>query len=831
MAAHSNRSPSPLSSRPSNPNPKNSENSSATRRSFSGNNPFAKPSVLTNPRRFDPITPANSPSDFARRRSVGKESTGLNLKDFEEKENDEKDRILKASKLQSPAKGSKNFMSPTISAASKFTPSPRKKVLVERNDPVRTSISLSDGKAMFFSTMSSNVPEDLDPKSEMGYHQNQKTGSSLDLNVADSEKKEAVQEGHPVCKPSKRVSFLDVPLDSQHETKSLSESVITDSDSLKVESSLKNKVSCSSISLSESSFGYHQNQKTGSSLDFNVADSVKEAVQEGHPVSMPSKRVTFSDVPPDSPHATESLSESVMTDSDSLQMESSSKKKASCSSISPSIAPLDADPSLPPYDPKTNYLSPRPQFLHYKPNPRIEVLLNKDKGLDPDEFKRIEDSFMAEIMSDNFSDSEGTEESQTEDDSQKEEMEVTASADMVVGVEETEDDPHVSEPSESLPVSTKVSNAIYEENFIQKNAKKPWALSRLMCFSMLLMFLIACVSISVNRSPSHDEFVLKDLSLSDLSNFYHQSRVAASAKVNFNQLSVSSISFIYKLANELGKGEKIGPLKYMNLSDLQKDSWNGGHFLSNEVSKEPVENLEEDELEEDLDTELDTFEEEAYAEVDSDQNFEKEFDTQENVLEIEELYPDSVKLAELQSEYSEDIQSQREEVVSSINTVQWSDENSADQLAAIPQDQESELEAAVEMASDTAETEKSHGDINLGSSASADMTSLDHESPPDVNSLSEGVQSSLMLESPPSENKFLAHYAMGVSSLFAALLAVAAFIYQYKRNPSLVNVVQANPLLSKQADYGFTGIKRMYQEKAFSRIGKQRLMVIHALQK
>ncbi|KAL0384342.1 UNVERIFIED_CONTAM: hypothetical protein Sradi_2828500 [Sesamum radiatum] len=705
MAAHSNRSPSPLSSRPINPNPRNSESNSAARRSFSGANPFAKPSVLTNPRRFDPVTPANSPSDFARRRSVSKEGTGSYLKDFEEKENDEKDHTLKASRLHSPAKGSKNFMSPTISAASKFTPSPRKKVLVERNDPVRTSISLSDGKAMFFSTKYSNVSEDLESKSEVGYDQSHKTETSLDSNVADLEKKKAVQEVPPVSKPSKRVSFSDVPSDSH-----------------------------------------------------------------------------------------ESLSESVVTDSDNLILESVLRNKDSCSSISPSIAMLDADPSLPPYDPKTNYLSPRPQFLHYKPNPRIETLLNKEKGLDPDELKRLDDSFMSEIMSENYSDSEDTEESQNED-SQKEEIEVTSSADMVIGVEETEEDPHVSEPPESLPVSSTVTDEISEERSVRKIEKKPWSLKRLMCFSILLMFLMACLSISVTHSPAFDNVVLQDLSLSDLTNFYHQSRLAAYAKVNFdrlarhvNQFSVNSISFISKLANELGKGEKLGPLQFVDLSDLQKSSWSGGY---NEAGNEIVENLEGEELEE-MDTEMEALEEEvAYAEVDSDENFEMEVDTQEVAVETEEVKTDSVELAEMESENAEDIQSQRE-VISTTNAVQQTDENSEDQLedhqlATITQNQESGLEAAAEVASNTAETEKSHSDVlSLGPSAcAADIPSSEEKHTSDVKSLSENAQSSITLESPQSsEHRALAYYAMGISSLFAALLAVAAFTFQYKKLPS-----------------------------------------------
>lgn len=703
-------------------------------------------------------------SDFVGRRSTSKEGTAASyLRSCEEKENDEKDQIMKASKLQSPAKGSKHFMSPTISAASKFTPSPRKKVLVERTDPVRTSISLSDGKAMFFSNMSSStVSEDFESKSEMG---SQKTESSLDLNVADLENIKAVEEDHPLPKPKKRVSFSDVPSDSNHSIVSLPESVvITDSDSTKLETSFENEAS-------------------------------------------------------------------------------------SCPSVSPAIAPLDADPSFPPYDPKTNYLSPRPQFLHYKPNPRIGILLNKEK----DEFGPVDDSIMAEIMSENFSDSECTEETEEEEG-----VEVDDSADMVIGLHKTEDDHHVHEPSESLPLSTTDTGAISEENLLQRTEKKSWALSKLMCFSILMMFSIACLSIYVARSPSIDEFVPKDLSFSDLSGFYHhQSRVAAaSAKVKFNQLarhvnqlSVNSLSFISKLYNELGEGEKLIPLQFMNLSDLHKSTWNEGNFLKNEIREEQDElELEEDEVE-DLDIEMDIsdekayeeadLDEEAYGEADSDENFEKELVTEEHISEADETSP----------EYAEEIQSLRE-VVSTI-----SEENSAYQLAAIPPNQEIELQTGSKVSSETVknsadqssdiphdqegdlqaapereQTEKSHDDINFDPSSSSAhaviTTSVDHESPSydadnyptevvqtsliPESTQSEGVQTSLVPESTPSENKFVEHYAKGIiCSLFAALLTVA-LAYKYKRNPSLVKIVQADDtLLSKHNS-------NKYQEKAYS---------------
>jgi hypothetical protein len=52
-------------------------------------------------------------------------------------------------------------------------------------------------------------------------------------------------------------------------------------------------------------------------------------------------------------------------------------------SLSPSTGPAttQSDPlehaPLPPYDPKVNYLSPRPQFLHYKPKPRDNLFGNE----------------------------------------------------------------------------------------------------------------------------------------------------------------------------------------------------------------------------------------------------------------------------------------------------------------------------------------------------------------------------------------------------------------------------------------------------------------------
>ncbi|XP_062215002.1 flocculation protein FLO11-like [Phragmites australis] len=53
-------------------------------------------------------------------------------------------------------------------------------------------------------------------------------------------------------------------------------------------------------------------------------------------------------------------------------------------------ASADADPAAP-YDPKTNYLSPRPRFLRYKPKPRVEQYRQGGASV-----RRLEDGFVSE---------------------------------------------------------------------------------------------------------------------------------------------------------------------------------------------------------------------------------------------------------------------------------------------------------------------------------------------------------------------------------------------------------------------------------------------------
>eukprot|EP01018_Ginkgo_biloba_P016618 Gb_38475 [translate_table: standard] len=71
-----------------------------------------------------------------------------------------------------------------------------------------------------------------------------------------------------------------------------------------------------------------------------------------------------------------------------------------CPSDLAMIAEEAKQSSLPPYDPKKNYLSPRPQFLRYRPNRNLDIILNGespdrvDMELDDDKDKKVAEEFV-----------------------------------------------------------------------------------------------------------------------------------------------------------------------------------------------------------------------------------------------------------------------------------------------------------------------------------------------------------------------------------------------------------------------------------------------------
>ncbi|CAN6459381.1 unnamed protein product [Victoria cruziana] len=100
----------------------------------------------------------NSSSDFHQRSSVSRERSvspsprvSFEHKEDDRDENQHCPKLVRSGPLPSFSKGTKNFMAPTISAASKITASPRKKVLSERN--------AIDHNAYPYSTSSPQMPE------------------------------------------------------------------------------------------------------------------------------------------------------------------------------------------------------------------------------------------------------------------------------------------------------------------------------------------------------------------------------------------------------------------------------------------------------------------------------------------------------------------------------------------------------------------------------------------------------------------------------------------------------------------------------------------------
>ena len=382
------------------------------------------------------------------------------------RDNDDKENG-KVARVRSPmgsSKATKNFMSPTISAASKITPSPRKKVLEERNEPVRASVSFSDLKFQSFSEES----------------------------IADSEHKKESLKIEPV-------------LDSKEET-------------------LRSKNESESISK----------------MLFEEPQCFNKVNEEPELVNLDP---TFKISPPPPP-----------------------LPPPTCSSSVPIIAPLDSDPLAPPYDPKTNYLSPRPQFLHYKPNPRVEIYLSKTK-----DGKRLEDSF---ISGGTLSDTDITTEEETQSDCSQKELEGVSSSEAVEEekkeqVEVEEEELLVSEPSlvDALTSSVEIVEA--------KKASKPRSLWRSKLTSLLIILSFVCLAISATNSPVIDHSVFDS---STLLKQYDYSEIIAFAKAKFDGLAqnfgvwyADCVSFFFELMSSLRGAHKLGHLQYCNLTSLVED--------------------------------------------------------------------------------------------------------------------------------------------------------------------------------------------------------------------------------------------------------------------
>lgn len=626
---------------------------------------------------------------------MGKE--GINAsRGYEEKEN-EKDFNTKASRVRSPAKGSKNFMSPTISAASKFTPSPRKKVLAEKNDLVRTSISFSDDKISFTKDTESEL------KSQMGFDQSK---------IAGVDQKDVLENTCPHI-PSNAIVKEDTCFD----------------------------VPSNSVLKEDACF----------------------------------------EVPSNSENASESLSD-LTTSFDCVKVESNhNNNNHSCSSASPVIAPLDADPSLPPYDPRTNYLSPRPLFLRYKPNPRVEVFLNK-QVLD------FEEGLMSEI----FSDTDVTEETHSEESLK--ESDDSSSVEMV--------------PEEELPL---VSEPIPKHSFEARIAYKPKFFTISRSISLLLVFLIACLCISVTDSPVISSPMFEP-------NTYDPFEVVEFAKANFDgvvrnlkQWSANSISYLSKIIPNFSEAEELSLFRYSNMSTSQEELLVDGYFGDKLYGKNQVQNELENMKEEETETgPLEV--EKACPEISTDDHGEEALEQEHGEPETEEVQ--AITRAESSGSYiSEDtLNTHQSNDESHIDAYLQSTERIEDEsgLALHAREIKPELEDA-EIEHEVVKTEDFRGenDPSTSSEFESNIEVLNSE-------ISTEIVDSEILDTPVhgSEEKLSALniLGVGVSILVLGLVLGSTFIYvRQLKASSIPNVVE--PLLAKKM---VSSNEYIYQEKTTS---------------
>ncbi|CAL5199526.1 unnamed protein product [Lathyrus oleraceus] len=450
---HNTKSPNPN-------HPRNSESSNHLRRSFNGN-PFSKPSsLMANPRSSFSHTPANSPIDIQR-------------KSFEyEKENVKDQMLLKPGKIRSPSpaatsKSSKNFMSPTISASFKVAESPRRKILAERNETAHSSDHKIYVRKVTFA----------DPLEQ----------KRLDASIDGNE--------NPFP------SFESDDMSSENLSDSDAASLIP-SDDLLFENM---PVPMNSPLIPQNEIHTFENVSVEPLIPQNEIHTFDN--------------VSVEPLIPQNEIYIESSFENVSREPDFVNLDPTFKLSPPAATPPVSykhtvVDPLDADPSISaPYDPKTNYLSPRPQFLHYRPKPQIE----------------LEDRF---IMSASFSDSEVTEDTQSEES-------LKESEDVSSGETLKQEEDQISEPS---PVRTLLPEETVEAKDLPKSRFSLWSKA----VALILLLSIAFVSISVINSPGIDHAVF-----GEFYEAYKLSEISEFARANFDQFSQFSIANYDSLARNL----------------------------------------------------------------------------------------------------------------------------------------------------------------------------------------------------------------------------------------------------------------------------------------
>ncbi|CAN6292004.1 unnamed protein product [Urochloa humidicola] len=243
-----------------------------------------------------------------------------------------------------------------------------------------------------------------------------------------------------------------------------------------------------------------------------------------------------------------------------------------------------------PYDPKTNYLSPRPRFLRYKPNPRVEMYRHSGGG----SVRRLEEVDAATTTEGDVSEEEQEQQnslSSVHDDFKDEETSALAPAPVVraepaalavVGVLQPQsppDSPLASVLTPEQKESPRAGGVVTPEHEPAASPapacpmKKKRSLLRFLLAPLALVLFMAAAFVCVPPPPGSP--VMLNTSLSKVSGFlsvqeFHPVELAARLK----QWSSSSLDFVTSYWEALASSQEqevFGPHFAANLSAAPAD--------------------------------------------------------------------------------------------------------------------------------------------------------------------------------------------------------------------------------------------------------------------
>ena len=236
----------------------------------------------------------------------------------------------------------------------------------------------------------------------------------------------------------------------------------------------------------------------------------------------------------------------------------------------PAFEANEVDASVTPYDPKKNYLSPRPQFLHYRPNPRIECkqleeLFTSESSSSETDMSAKESQHEEEVVS-----PESVEEV-AEESQQVEELVLSVEEEGEVTLEESDDEEHLeaveSEEKEEVVVgeSTEETRQLSKQSRFKTSKLLGWMLVLGLAYTLL----VSSVTLTL-PNISQDSHVFK---------FHIPPEIAKSARESFEQFSEklglwagSSLVYMGKLISSLREEQGYGPFQFHNLTGVLEET-------------------------------------------------------------------------------------------------------------------------------------------------------------------------------------------------------------------------------------------------------------------